>query len=548
MQTEPQNQFLQSQSLDHLGVVAGMIDHLEIVETIDRLIPQDLDMRHIGVGQACKALILMGLGFTERTLYMVSDFFSKRPVGELIGTGIEASMLNDSVLGRNLDLLFEYGTTRLFSQISPIVCQKLGLKARAGCLDITSFHLDGKYNAESPPDQGSKVIHLTRGYSRDHRPDLNQVVLNLLVENRAGIPLHMEPLSGNSNDKAAFAQTIEQYIDNLNSDFQLDYLIMDSAGYTQKILQLLGDQQKWISRVPETLRTAKEAVNMVDPAWKKLMPGYQYVPVSQAYAEIPQRWLLIFSQEAYAREIKTLNKNYAKKSEQEYKEVLRLLNQPFGCEQDALKAWERLRKKCKTLILTLLDSRQKPCYDSPGRPPKNQPPDRIEWYLQAEVACSVEAYEQIARTKGRFIVATNELDQNKLPDKEVLSEYKSLAKVERGFRFLKDPQFVASTFFVKKPERLEALVLIMTLCLTVYAAIEFQVRSTLKEQEKTLPNQIGKEVQNPTTRWIFALLAGIHLLFIPAQNKPLVLNLKPLHNRILDQLPLACQIYYRSSA
>lgn len=537
---------LQSQALDHLGVVAGMIDELELVETIDSLILQDADMRLVSVGQVCKSLILMGLGFRERALYLVSDFFEKLPVEQLIGAGVEASMLNDSVLGRNLDKVFDFGVTRLFGHISPVVCRKLGLTGRSGCMDMTSFHLQGEYNANNPPAEGSRILHLTRGYSRDHRPDLNQVVLNLVVENRAGIPLHMEALSGNSNDKAVFTRTVEQHIDNLNSDFWIEYLLMDSAGYTQETIQLLGEKQKWISRVPETLKAAQELVKMPVSDWKTLIPGYHYQPFTQTYAGIEQRWLLIFSQEAFDREIKTLRKNYAKKTEQEFKQLAQLLKQPFDCEKDALKAWEKFENKCQTLSLERLPFHQKPCYDTPGRPPKDARPDRLEWYLQAQAACSIEAYQALARTKGRFIIATNELDTHKLPDNEMLTEYKSLSKVERGFRFLKDPQLVARNFFVKNPQRVEALVFIMTLCLMVYAAIQHQVREALIEQQATLPNQIGQEVQNPTARWLFALLAGIHLLYLPGHHTPLVLNLYPLHNRLLDLLPQACQIYYRS--
>lgn len=120
--------------------------------------------------------------------------------------------------------------------------------------------------ADSPPDDASQLIYLAKGYSRDHRPDLNQVVLNMIVENRAGIHLHMKALSGNSNDKAAFSQTIEQHIDNLNTHYTLNYLLIDSAGYTSETLTLLGAEQHWISKVPEPLSAAWEAVSMKEPA------------------------------------------------------------------------------------------------------------------------------------------------------------------------------------------------------------------------------------------------------------------------------------------
>ncbi|MGC1954039.1 MAG: hypothetical protein WA970_16010 [Gammaproteobacteria bacterium] len=65
-------------------------------------------------------------------------------------------------------------------------------------------------HSETEPEAG--VIHITRGYSRDHRADLNQVVLELIAENQAGIPLWMEPLSGNSEDKTSLRATVKAHL------------------------------------------------------------------------------------------------------------------------------------------------------------------------------------------------------------------------------------------------------------------------------------------------------------------------------------------------
>lgn len=51
--------------------------------------------------------------------------------------------------------------------------------------------------------------------------------------------------------------------------------------------------------------------------------------------------------------------------------------------------------------------------------------------------------------KGKFIVATNELDSKKLSDEEALKAYKEQQHAERGFRFLKDPFFFADSMFLK---------------------------------------------------------------------------------------------------
>ena len=70
-----------------------------------------------------------------------------------------------------------------------------------------------------------------------------------------------------------------------------------------------------------------------------------------------------------------------------------------------------------------------------------------------------------------------------------MQEYKAQQTVERGFRFLKDPLFFVSSVFVKKPQRVEALALIMSLTLMVYTLAERKLRQTLEDQNQTVCDQ-----------------------------------------------------------
>lgn len=101
-------------------------------------------------------------------------------------------------------------------------------------LDSTSFHTEGQYNSNEEPQEG--VIHITEGDKSDHRPDLNQVVLQLICERQAGIPLLMEPLSGNNSDKTSFRNLINAHVDQMHTDFRVEYLVADSALYTAETL------------------------------------------------------------------------------------------------------------------------------------------------------------------------------------------------------------------------------------------------------------------------------------------------------------------------
>ena len=209
---------------------------------IDRLIPQDDEKRKVSIGQAVKAMILNGLGFANRALYLTELFFRDKPVERLIGDGIEAEHLNDDVLGRTLDAIYTYDPSILYSQLAATVVKHLGLPCRFGHLDSTGFHTDGEYNSNQAPEEG--VIHIIKGYSRDHRPDLNQVVLQLICEHRAGIPLLMQTLNGNNSDKESFRDMVDDFSEQANkcavasaSNFVYsgnlefnEYSVMDFAG------------------------------------------------------------------------------------------------------------------------------------------------------------------------------------------------------------------------------------------------------------------------------------------------------------------------------
>ena len=118
---------------------------------------------------------------------------------------------------------------------------------------------------------------------------------------------------------------------------------------------------------------------------------------------------------------------------------------------------------------------------------------------------------------------------------EVTTIHSGQVQAERGFRFLKDPSFLASSLYLKKPERIMALFMVMTVCLLVYAALEYRIRQALSVHEATFPDQKGKRIRNPTARWVLQYFVGIHLL-CQAGQWPIVLNLTEEHQHLLHLL------------
>ncbi len=105
------------QNIDHLGIVAGIVDEIGLVEEIDRKLgthPQE----HVSPGQAVKAMILNGLGFLSAPLYLFGEFFTGKATEHLIGPGVKPEHLNDDRLGRVLDKLFEADLTEIFIKVA----------------------------------------------------------------------------------------------------------------------------------------------------------------------------------------------------------------------------------------------------------------------------------------------------------------------------------------------------------------------------------------------------------------------------------------------
>src|SRR5262249_51555254 len=206
----PKPQSYRTQILDHLGLVAGMFEELGMTGVFDQATQKTLKLRFVPAGHAVKAMVLNGLGFINQPLYLVPHFFQNKPLSRLIAPGIQASHLNDDTLGRALDTLYDYGVTALYSLIAATAAKRLGLTSGFAHLDSTRFHFDWRSNSDEEPEDS--VIHITRGYSRDQRPDLNQVMLDLVVEHQAGIPVLMKPLNGNSSDAQDFGHIITDHI------------------------------------------------------------------------------------------------------------------------------------------------------------------------------------------------------------------------------------------------------------------------------------------------------------------------------------------------
>ena len=256
----PSTAEIKVQDLDHCGIIAGIIDEIGLVREIDRIIGTHGNQK-VTTGQAVKAMIINGLGMIASPLYLFAKFFEGKATEHLLSEGILPEHLNDDCLGRALDKLYVAGVTKVFVTLALAAANKMGVKVNSLHLDSSSFHVDGEYAEDEQPEviEPGK-INITHGYSRDHRPNLKQFIIDLMCSGDGDVPLYLRVADGNESDRAIFASLIREF----KQEWNVDALFVgDAALYSAENIQQLKSL-RWLSRVPGTIKEAQDLLTLPD--------------------------------------------------------------------------------------------------------------------------------------------------------------------------------------------------------------------------------------------------------------------------------------------
>lgn len=531
--------------IDHLGIVAGVIQDLGIIEMIDsRIVPDERE--EITTGEAVAGMLINGLGFSDRPISLTPQFFQGKALDILIREGITPDMLNRFKLGRSLDKVFSYGCDLLFSEIALSVCKQEGIDLRFNSLDTTSFSLTGEYASDSD----EHTILVTHGYSKDHRPDLKQVILELMVSQDSGVPFMSKSHDGNASDNNVFRERCSAILKEFAASEGPRYLIADSKLYTSENAANLA-HLPFITRIPGNLKVVGEVIeqSLSMDTWQAIDEQTRYQRVDLCHYGMEQRWLVVYSESAHQRAGRTLAKAQARECEKVKKQLFHLQARRFDSAESAQDALEKIVKKLSYHKVETSELTQHVQYVSRGRPKADSAIKGIKWQITATVAPDTTRVSHRQRQKACYVLGTS-IPDSQLSDLEVIGGYKGQGAVERGFRFLKSPVFFVSSLYVKKPSRIEGLLMVMTLALLIYSVAQRRMRRQLESTGETVPNQINQPTSKPTLRWVFQMLEGIHrvLLYVGKQVTCIMDGITDLRMKILQLFgQRVCQIYQISS-
>src|SRR5437773_5370362 len=280
---------LRVESLDHFGLIVSVIKTLRLIEMIDtRLVPDEQE--EITPGEAMAGMILNGLGFANRPLSLTPQFFANKPLDLLFREGVRAEMFNRFKLGRTLEEVYAYGCDLLFSELAVAVCTQEGIDLRFNHLDTTSFALSGDY----VPDSDEHAITITHGYSKDHRPDLKQAVLELMVSQDGGVPLMSKSWDGNASDTQIFQERAQALLATFQGSPSPRYLVADAKLYTEENAAHL-QALPFITRIPHTLKVVSQVIGqaLALDMWHDIDAQTRYQRLDLCHYGMAQRWLVV---------------------------------------------------------------------------------------------------------------------------------------------------------------------------------------------------------------------------------------------------------------
>jgi transposase len=364
-------------------------------------------------------------------------------------------------------------------------------------------------NNELVPYNEPHKINITWGYSRDAHPELVQIMEQMMIDNVTGIPLFMEPENGNSNDSKAFQRMIKIF-DSFKeyTDDGYVYLCGDSALYSSDNVKMMQESGiKYVTRAADG--KLKIVQKFIAEHSDDKLSAIDEVNTGKIYivedCEVKQKWLLVHSSAAESRNEHSVERSAENELKKQNKKIAEYQKTYYSCTPDAQKEIEKFKKKCNSYCKVVKADIIEEEIPKRGRKSKVAKPDEKKEYryrLDIQVTIDEDYCRMVKRNKSFFVIATNDVEREWEPA-ELLKQYKSQSRVERGFRFLKDPEFFADSIFLSKNERIQSLLTVMTLSLAVFSGLEWKLQNKMKETGTKLKNQVGKPVDKVTLRYVF---------------------------------------------
>ncbi|EFK07011.1 conserved hypothetical protein [delta proteobacterium NaphS2] len=413
---------------------------------------------------------------------------------------------------------------------------EFGLNCRHVHFDTTSRSVYGEYEP-----YGNDPFEITYGHSKDHRPDLKQFLISMLCVDR-NVPVFGKIEDGNASDKRLnndVLSEISKYMAVHGLGSGAFIYVADSAMVTKNNLKTMGKDILFISRLPanfkECGRVIKEAVSKdawedigviaeTEPTQKRPAAYYKSYETEVTLYDESYRAVVIHSSAHDRRRQKRIERELAKEKKAITEKCNEVVRVEYFCREDAEAAANRLSKESCTYYEISTRVEEKPVYGR-GRPRNDgfREIKEMRYLVSAKVSENQEAVSTFRKEAGCFVMLTNVPTETQEEDmgydsKAILKTYKEQYGIEQDFGFLKDPVIVNSVF-LKKPERIEVLGLILLTSLLIWRLMERSMRQYVEQTGEKLPGWKYKPTDRPTSFMMTIKFMGLAVIKIGKERR-----------------------------
>ena len=251
----------------------------------------------------------------------------------------------------------------------------------------------------------------------------------------------------------------------------------------------------FITRAPNKINDVKELISSVkQDELKPINEEYFCALRDFEYSDVKLKALVVHSTQSQNRAHKAIDAKVAKENEKIDGQIKQLSRKTFSCEPDALSAANELIKKFHYFTANEPQIISEPVYGR-GKRAANAQPKSYKYRIELTVKQNLEVIDLEKNESSKFVIVTNDTD-SEWTEEHLLKSYKEQQRVERGFRFLKDPKFFTDSIFLRKCERIESLLMIMVTSLFIYSATEFLLRKkNLKNRTRHCQTNLIRKFQ-----------------------------------------------------
>lgn len=510
-----------------LPIIKEYARRINLIETVNRIVDTKMNTEP---GIVVLAMVLDTLS-GRSPLYRLSDFLEEKDTELLLGSKVQPEQLTDHTIGRVLDKIYEAGTHKLFSELSLTAVQNFHINTDGAHFDTTSITVYGDYDFKDAP------LNITHGYSKDKRPDLKQFLVEMLCVDR-DIPILGRTRDGNASDKTLNNEllgSISSHMARHGLCEEAFVYVADSAFVTSENLKQA--KVKFLSRLPATYsecgRVIREAVKQdkwehigvlvqTDTAEKRPAASYKAFDAKVTIDDIEYRALVVHSSAHDKRRHKRIDRQIQTGREKLEKDLKKIMADAYYCEADALAAAQKIEHLAQKTDCFLVETAIAgiPIYKR-GRPRQGEEraPEKYEYRLEARISEDEEKTRGLRYEAGCFVLLTNlssETDRQKWSPERLLGLYKNQSGIERNFGFLKDPVIVNSVF-LKKPERIEVLGMILVIALLIWRLLERSMREYLAKTDTTITGWVRRKTKKPTS--FMMATKFISILIVKQENR-----------------------------